>query len=53
MRKKKELDTELTNIIFIYAVYKKLVYKRIRHSKLEDINDSELIEEEIEGRMVL
>ena len=29
----------------IYVVYKKLIYKRIRHSRLEDINASELIEE--------
>ena len=34
----------------IYAVYKKLIYKIIRYSRLEDINASELIEEETERK---
>ena len=34
-------------------LYKKLIYKRIIYSRLEDINASELIEEETGGRVVL
>ena len=37
------LEPKFPKRILIYAVYKKLIYKRIKHSRLEDINYSELI----------
>ena len=54
MRKKTEPGTQNEQKrILIYAVYKKLIYKRIRHYRLEDINASKRIEEETGGRVVL